>query len=718
MTIKNCIFTWGRITLMLVSCLLLTSAITADESIQKGKRVIYPFNYKNVTLENGDLSRQFTEVCEYYLRIPNDDLLKPYRERAGKSAPGVNLGGCYIGHNPFGQIISGYARMYAATGDRIFKDKAVSLINGWAECIEPDGFFFAEKDPQIIPYLYEKMVCALVDVFEFCGDKSALDYLSKITDWADKNISRARQYANPVTNDGGEWYTLSENLYRAYLLTGNKKYKEFAKEWEYREYWDFFANEKGNDIYTKPGWYHAYSHVNTFCSLGAGYLVEGDSYYLDTLIKAYDYLQEYQCFATGGFGPNESLLPRDQLAEMLNNATNHFETQCGSWAGFKMTKYLISLTGDARFGDWTEKLILNGIGASIHMSGDGKPFYYSEYNTGGSEKRNINALWPCCSGTRPQAVSDYHDIIYFKDSNALYISLFTPSSVKMDIDCTQITLQQRTKFPESEFVMIDVHTSQSSEFAVKIRVPAWTNGGMKIWVNNEEVSAKPNDKNWAVINRLWSNGDLIKVKLPMKLWVSRMLEDKEFPAAIMYGPVAMAARAVDINPALKIDFNNVEGAFLASPADPLTWKLLADPTIIIKPFYAYKEGQTYFLYMDPAKDIKKTSYKQAKFSDGWLDFSNWMATNTPGSTMEYQFKGKGIRLHYFEYDDSGKAEVVIDGKQVGIVDQYGKERGKPAFIDYKGLENVRHTLRLIHLHKKCEESKGMYSNIAAFEIIE
>ena len=58
----------------------------------------------------------------------------------------------------------------------------------------------------------------------------------------------------------------------------------------------------------------------------------------------------------------------------------------------------------------------------------------------------------------------------------------------------------------------------------------------------------------------------------MKLWVSRMLEDKEFPTAIMYGPVAMAARAVDINPALKIDFNNVEGAFLASPADPLTWK--------------------------------------------------------------------------------------------------------------------------------------------------
>ena len=138
----------------------------------KGKRVIEPFNYHGVTL-GGSLRRQFDEVCEYYLRIPNDDLLKPYRQRAGKPAPGADLGGCYIGHNPFPQFLAGYSRMYAATGNHIYKDKAVALMNGWAECIEPDGFFFVEKTPQLVPYYYEKMVGGLLDIYTYCGDKKS-----------------------------------------------------------------------------------------------------------------------------------------------------------------------------------------------------------------------------------------------------------------------------------------------------------------------------------------------------------------------------------------------------------------------------------------------------------------------------------------------------------------------------------------------------------------
>ena len=40
------------------------------------------FDYKGVTLDGGPLRRQFDEIREYYLRIPNDDLLKGFRTRA------------------------------------------------------------------------------------------------------------------------------------------------------------------------------------------------------------------------------------------------------------------------------------------------------------------------------------------------------------------------------------------------------------------------------------------------------------------------------------------------------------------------------------------------------------------------------------------------------------------------------------------------------------
>jgi len=43
--------------------------------------------------------------------------------------------------------------------------------------------------------------------------------------------------------------------------------------------------------------------------------------------------------------PNETLMPRDALSATLLSTRNHFETQCGSWAGFKLTKHLQTCTG-------------------------------------------------------------------------------------------------------------------------------------------------------------------------------------------------------------------------------------------------------------------------------------------------------------------------------------------------------------------------------------
>jgi hypothetical protein len=720
MAIRNGLIEGRRVVLRgMVGGVLVWVAICAHAKAEtQGQRVLRPLNYQGVTLTQGRLARQFEEVCEYYLHLPNDDLLKPYRQRAGRDAPGADLGGCYVGHNPFGQFLSGFARMYAATGNVVFRDKAIALMEGWAECIDPDGFFFAEKDPQLIPYYYDKMVGGLVDVYAYCDDPRAIQYLSRITDWAERHISRVRLYANPLTNDGGEWYTLSENLYRAYLVTDDKRYAAFARVWEYRDYWDFFANGRGTDIFTRPGWYHAYSHVNTFCGLGAAYLAEGEPYYLRTLVNAHDYLQEHQCWASGGYGPNESLLPRDQLVTMLGHAHNHFETQCGSWAGFKMTKYLISLTGDARYGDWAEKLLLNGIGASIPMSGDGRPFYYSEYNTGGSQKKNINAQWPCCSGTRIQAVTDYHDLVYFQDVDCIYVSQFASSQVNFKAGDATVQLAQHTQFPESDTVRFIVGVAAPAEFGVAIRAPGWLTGLMTARVNGQEQTVRIDDRHWAVFRRHWSEGDTLEIKLPMELWVSRFDKDRDFPAAIMYGPVAMAVRPVDTNPAESIDLTHIGAAFTSSAGDPLTWKLISDPSVLLRPFYAFKEGELYLAYLDSAKDLTYRTYRAASYHGAWHDFSGWMTTQVPGSSVELPFTGKGIRVHYFRYDDAGRFEVAIDGKPVGVLDVYGPKRGEAAFADFAELSDSRHTLRMTLLPDKSPESKGIFVNVSAFETLE
>lgn len=685
------------------------------EPLEKGKDVLQPFNYKGVELRDSRMKMQFDEVRDFYLRIPNDDLLRGYRLRAGLPAPGAELIGCYIGHNAFGQWVSGLARMYAATGDVACKEKAEALMRGWAECIAPDGFFFIEKQPGLPPYYYDKMVCALVDLYVYCGTQEALTHLSRITDWAIANLDRSRLYARPTGEGGGEWYTLSENLYRAYLATGDVKYIDFAKVWEYSEFWDLLA--KKEDIFQHPmngGWYHAYSHVNCMSGLGAAYAVTGEQRYLDTLVNGYDFLWNTQLWVTGGFGPNETLMPRPKLAEMLRNTNNHFETQCGTWACYKVSKYLQRFTGEARFGDWIELLTLNGIGASIPMDPDGGVFYYSEYNLGGSMKQNM-APWACCSGTRPQAVTEFRDLIYYQDDDGLYVNLFSPSAVEWEHSGAKVLVEQETRFPEEASTEVTVHVETQVTFALKVRAPGWLAAPMTATLNGQSTVMEVDKHGWAVLRRDWRDGDRLHIDLPMAFRASPILEDKPFPAAIAYGPVTMVARSAEGNPSKKVNFADIASALQAVDGAPLNYRLKSDANVLVRPFYQIKRGERYFMYLDPEHTLNRVPRTAATFSPGWIDFGGWHATNTVGSSAQYTFRGDSITLIGQLYDDAGRMEVKIDGKVVDVVDQYGPNRGEAKRWDFDGLGNAEHTLVLTLLPDKADASKGNYVNLTGFE---
>jgi hypothetical protein len=77
-----------------------------------GFRIIQPFDFHGLTLEDSDYLRQLEEVRAYYWRIPNDDLLKGFRARTGMAAPGGNFAGWYTadaGHA--GKKFTGYVNI-------------------------------------------------------------------------------------------------------------------------------------------------------------------------------------------------------------------------------------------------------------------------------------------------------------------------------------------------------------------------------------------------------------------------------------------------------------------------------------------------------------------------------------------------------------------------------------------------------------------------------
>jgi DUF1680 family protein len=693
-----------------------------------GQRVLEPMDYHGVTLDSGPLRVQLDQVREEYLRIPNDDLLKGFRARAGQPVgTGVDLGGWYSGDvfHVFGQIVSGLARLYAATGDPDCKAKADALVAEWSRCIGPDGYFYYSKKPNAPHYIYskkpnaphyiyDKLLWGLIDAHLYAGNSEALASLSRITDWAIQHLDRSRKLGDTST----EWYTLSENLYRAWLTTGDAKYRDFATVWEYSDYWNTYA--RGDDIFgrrpdgTQSAAYHAYSHVNTLGGAGAAYLATGQARYLTIIKNAYDFLQAHEVFATGGYGPDEQLLPEGELLTKLEMTPNSFETQCGSWAAFKLCKYLIAFTGDAHYGDWIERLVCNGIGASIPMPADGRVFYYSDYDPHGGSKRLHDTPWTCCTGTRPQAVADYPDLVYFRNAGELCVNLYTPATVRLKFDGVPVVVRQSTRFPEEDQAMFTVSVAQPRAFALKLRVPEWLSRPMEVTVNGAAVPAQTDSQHWLTLKREWIEGDRVQVRLPMSFRALPLNGRQPYPMAVNYGPVTLAFRAPNPKFIGTLSPKDLAAQLIPVPGETLTWRLASAPQVLARPFARYGEGQPYYLYFDP-KAALRISHRQVKFNGTWHDGGRFRFANEVGATAECAFEGTGVRWLGYRFDDAGRAEVQIDGKVVALVDQFGPGRDLPFDWTWQGLPAGSHTLRLRLLPDKSEQSRDRYLNVAGFE---
>lgn len=563
-------------------CLVLpgfpSGAFGADRS--KAEPVIKPVNYQGVTLGQCRLGAQYELVRREYLSIPNDDLLLGFRKRAGLEALGKELGGWYSndGFNAFGQVLSGLSRFFAGSGDRACLEKVNYLVAQWAKCIDAKGYFYYSDHPNAPHYVYDKMVGGLLDAFVYCGNKQALECLSRITDWAMANLTRNRVYAcNAGYPDlqATEWYTLSENLFRAWLVTGEQKYKDFAQVWEYSKYWDYFAS--GRDIFEHEGRYHAYSHVNAVNGAGPAYLATGEDHYLRTLVNAHDFFINRQCYVTGGYGPWEEFKrTKKDLAASLYFGP-HFETQCGSWAAFKLSKYLVCLTGDARFGDWVERLLYNGIGASLPLSTDGCVQYWSDYSIQGASKQNADAknAWSCCTGTRPMAVADYVDQIWFTGDKSIFVSQYVPSSLSCSIGDRAVTVRQSGVLEESQAMEFVVNVPGDTQFALCFRAPGWLKSPMSAELNGKPVTLAEDEKHWAVIERTWADGDRVRLSLPMQL-EPQSLSEGFYPVAFSYGPVALACPSSDADAPRKTDLKQAETDLVLTSASPLEFTSQSD----------------------------------------------------------------------------------------------------------------------------------------------
>jgi len=522
--------------------------------------VLDEFGYGDVELLPGLAQRQFEQTQVVLMSLNEDSLLKPWRLRAGLAAPGPELGGWYDevaldktesgGHgfapaHCFGQWLSALARGYAITRDGRTRARLERLLALYEPAIS--GRFYTNF--RFPAYNYDKLVIGLIDAHEFAGSAQAYRLLDRTTDAAEPHLPpRALDRDEPqrrwrasvgdsTTNDytWDESYTLPENLFLAWRRGAGERYRKLAARFLLDEtYFDPLA--RGENILAN---HHAYSFANALSSAMQAYVANGSERHLRAAANAFDMIAA-QSFATGGWGPNESFVAPDggALYDSLRGTHRGFETPCGSYAHFKLTRYLLRVTRDGRYGDSMERVLYNTVLGARALEADGRAFYYSDYHSPAA-KSYFPDRWPCCSGTLPQVACDYRILIYFRASDGVFVNLYIPSTLRWTAgDGAQCTLTQTGEYPARGEVTMRLRASRASRFALRLRIPGWSRAA--IHVNGEPVSAAA-EAGFVTLRRRWKDGDRIDLALALPVRLEAI--DRQHPqtVAVVRGPVVLFA---------------------------------------------------------------------------------------------------------------------------------------------------------------------------------
>lgn len=578
--------------------------------------MVHAFDYNNVTVDDSMVKSSIDETVQFYLNLPNDNFFKYMREDAGLEAPGIYYTGWFInsrGTMLVGQWISAFSRMYASTKVEALREKAIFFFSEFKKCYE-----LLENTPKALfketsHYDMEKILRAICDLHTYCQYDEASQWLPYLLNFAKNTLTKDKKFGDNIT----EWYTMPESLYKVYQIFGLEEAKELAKQWQYTEFWDLFY--KDQDPFSKrpvEGLYsefvHAYSHTNSFNSCAMAYLTTRDPYYLRAARKFYDFMQEEEVMATGGFGSNfEHIMPKYRIIDALRTGHDSFETQCNSYAAFRLSKYLTRLTGEPQYGNWVESLIFNAAVATIPMTEDGKVIYYSDYNMYGAAKVNRQDGWTCCTGTRPLVMMEIPRLIYFGDEDSLYVSQYIPSTLRCEIHGNPVTLKQETEFPVKDTMHITLNLQKEDAFALRFRLPAWLEKKAVLLIKHnssawEEITPTVDKNGWLCVEQVWQDGDEIQLILPQSLTMHSFDVVKGGPNAFLHGPVVLAATYTGIQ--TPNDWMNVQGLLPKMQevsGHPLHYTVDGIDTITFKPFYEYKEHERYFLYHDTTAHATK-----------------------------------------------------------------------------------------------------------------
>ncbi len=144
----------------------------------------------------------------------------------------------------------------------------------------------------------------------------------------------------------------------------------------------------------------------------------------------------------------------------------------------------------------------------------------------------------CCSVNGPRGLGMISDWALMRCRGGLILNWYGPSTMKVQLssDLT-VELMQKTEYPRTGKITLNISPSRSAPFVLKLRIPYWS-AKTRVKLNGERVkSVSP--ATYLVLDREWKVGDKVELELDMSLhyWVGE--KECEGKVSIYRGPILL-----------------------------------------------------------------------------------------------------------------------------------------------------------------------------------
>ena len=542
-----------------------------------------PFALTSVRLLPGPFATARDLDARYLLSLEPDRLLHNFRVNAGLQPKAPVYGGwesqepwveirCQ-GHT-LGHYVSACAMMAAASSDQRFHERVAYIVDELAACqrARRDGLICAFPDGATqlenalagrpitgVPwYTMHKVMAGLRDAHSIAQNQRALQVLAALADWIDnasRSVDDARFQKMLDVEHGG----MNEVLADLSVLTGEHRYLTLAERFNHRALFDPLAARR--DILDGL---HSNTQIPKVVGFARIHDLTGNERYATAAEFFWRIVTQERSFATGGHGDREHFFPPGEFATHLSSAKT-METCC-THNMLRLTRALFLKQPLSAYGDYYERALFNGILASQDPVGGG--FTYFQATRPGYPKlycTPVDSFW-CCTGTGMENHAKYGDSIYFQSERALYVNLFIASELTWRDK--GLTLTQLTRFPDEPGTKLLLRLQGPTRLQIKIRHPGWC-AQATCKLNGRAQAARPGADGYFEINRIWHDGDVIEVELPMQSHLVPLPGSAQI-TALMYGPLVLAARCgtEGLSPGADIIVNErTSGDMLNMPMD-------------------------------------------------------------------------------------------------------------------------------------------------------